>query len=105
MRIFVSVLYLLPFVFWSFLGIQTNFSSGPFQVTSTRRNIVQNQLEPTRANQPKVAITSLRRFSTPYSIQRGADDTTCEAGAFAAGEEAFDFGVLQGLGIAGDSYG
>jgi hypothetical protein len=25
----------LPFMFWSFLGIQTNFSSGPFQVTST----------------------------------------------------------------------
>jgi len=22
-------------MFWSFLGIQTNFSSGPFQVTST----------------------------------------------------------------------
>jgi hypothetical protein len=35
MRIFVSVLYLLPFMFWSFLGIQTIFSSGPFQVTST----------------------------------------------------------------------
>jgi hypothetical protein len=40
MRIFVSVLYLLPFMFWSFLGIQTNFSSGPFQVTSTKRRII-----------------------------------------------------------------
>jgi hypothetical protein len=36
MRIFVSVVYLLPFIIWSFLGIQTNFSSGPFQVISTK---------------------------------------------------------------------
>jgi hypothetical protein len=45
MRIFVSVLYLLPFMFWSFLGIQTNFSSGPFQVTSTKDREILNEAQ------------------------------------------------------------